>query len=47
MKTPQEYKESLRAMRPNVNKFGELIEDVTSHPSTRYTVEGHARIFQV
>ncbi len=45
MKTPEEYKASLRAMRPNVYKFGELIEDVTTHPSTRYTVEGHARIF--
>jgi 4-hydroxybutyryl-CoA dehydratase/vinylacetyl-CoA-Delta-isomerase len=32
-------------MRPNVYKFGELIEDVTTHPSTKYTVEGHARIF--
>jgi 4-hydroxybutyryl-CoA dehydratase/vinylacetyl-CoA-Delta-isomerase len=45
LKTPEEYKASLRAMRPNVYKFGQLIEDVTSHPSTRYTVEGHARIF--
>ncbi len=46
LKTPEEYKASLAAMRPNVYKFGELIEDVTTHPATRYTVEGHARIFQ-
>ncbi len=46
LKTPEEYKQSLRAMRPNIYKFGELIEDVTTHPSTKYTVEGHARIFQ-
>ncbi len=46
LKTPEEYKASLSSMRPNVYKFGELIEDVTTHQSTRYTVEGHARIFQ-
>ncbi|MGA1822481.1 MAG: 4-hydroxyphenylacetate 3-hydroxylase N-terminal domain-containing protein [Thermoplasmatota archaeon] len=45
MKTPEEYRESLRSMRPNIYKFGELIEDVTIHPLTRRTVEGHARIF--
>jgi 4-hydroxybutyryl-CoA dehydratase/vinylacetyl-CoA-Delta-isomerase len=32
-------------MRPNVYKFGELIEDVTAHPATRRTVESHARGF--
>jgi 4-hydroxybutyryl-CoA dehydratase/vinylacetyl-CoA-Delta-isomerase len=46
MKTPEEYKKSLRNMRPNIYKFGELIEDVTSHPFTKRTVEGHAQIFQ-
>jgi 4-hydroxybutyryl-CoA dehydratase/vinylacetyl-CoA-Delta-isomerase len=45
MRTSQEYRESLKRMRPNVYKFGELIEDVTMHPSTRRTVEGHAQIF--
>ncbi|MBN1539808.1 MAG: 4-hydroxyphenylacetate 3-hydroxylase [Candidatus Thermoplasmatota archaeon] len=45
MKTSEEYRESLRRMRPNIHKFGELIEDVTVHPSTRRTVEGHAQIF--
>ncbi len=46
MRTPEEYKESLREMRPNVYKFGNLIEDVTAHPATRRMIEGHARIFQ-
>ncbi|HHT01096.1 MAG TPA: 4-hydroxyphenylacetate 3-hydroxylase, partial [Firmicutes bacterium] len=44
-KTREEYLASLRAMRPNVWKFGELIEDVTTHPATRATVESHARAF--
>lgn len=45
IKTPEEYKESLRQMNPNVYKFGELIADVTEHPATRRTVEGHAQIY--
>ncbi len=46
MKTPDEYKASLKAMRKNIYKFGELIDDVTTHPATRRTVEGHAQIFE-
>ncbi|KPV62139.1 MAG: hypothetical protein AOA65_2031 [Candidatus Bathyarchaeota archaeon BA1] len=46
MKTPEEFKESLRRMRPNIYKFGELITDVTTHPATRRCVEGHAQIFE-
>jgi 4-hydroxybutyryl-CoA dehydratase/vinylacetyl-CoA-Delta-isomerase len=45
LKTVQEYKESLQKMRSNVYKFGKLIEDVTTHPTTRSTVEGHAQIY--
>ena len=45
MKTSKEYKESLKRMRPNIYKFGELIQDVTAHSATRRTVEGHAQIF--
>jgi len=45
MRTAREYKESLRRMRPNVYKFGELIRDVTTHPATRRAVEGHAQVF--
>jgi len=46
MKTAKEYKESLRTMRPNIYKFGELIKDVTTHPATRRSIEGHAQIFE-
>ncbi|MCX6665758.1 MAG: 4-hydroxyphenylacetate 3-hydroxylase [Euryarchaeota archaeon] len=45
MKTGKEYKENLRKMRPNIYKFGELIKDVTTHPATKRTIEGHAQIF--
>lgn len=45
MRTSKEYKESLRALQPNIYKFGELISDVTTHPFTKRTVEGHAQIF--
>jgi len=45
MKTPEEYKKSLKQMRPNIYKFGELIKDVTTHPATKRTIEGHAQIF--
>jgi 4-hydroxybutyryl-CoA dehydratase/vinylacetyl-CoA-Delta-isomerase len=47
LKTYDEYKASLKAMRPNIHKFGELIEDVTTHPATKNTVEGHASLFKV
>ena len=39
----QDYLKSLKNLRPNVYKFGELIEDVTTHPATRRVVESHAR----
>ena len=45
LKTAEEYKESLRKLRPNIHKFGKLIEDVTKSPYTRCTVEGHSQIF--
>jgi 4-hydroxybutyryl-CoA dehydratase/vinylacetyl-CoA-Delta-isomerase len=47
LKTVEQYKESLRKMRPNVHKFGKVIEDVTTHPATRSSVEGHARIYKL
>ena len=43
--TRKAYLKSVKAMRPNIYKFGELIEDVTTHPATRRTVESHARAF--
>jgi 4-hydroxybutyryl-CoA dehydratase/vinylacetyl-CoA-Delta-isomerase len=45
MKTSKEYKQSLKKMRPNIYKFGELIKDVTTHPATKRTIEGHGQIF--
>ncbi|MCE5244153.1 MAG: hypothetical protein LLF99_13255, partial [Desulfobacteraceae bacterium] len=45
LKTRQDYLASLKAMRPNIYKFGELIEDVTTHPATKRVVESHARAF--
>ena len=45
MKTSKEYKESLRKMRPNIYKFGELITDVTTNPTTKRSIAGHAQIF--
>jgi 4-hydroxybutyryl-CoA dehydratase/vinylacetyl-CoA-Delta-isomerase len=45
LRTVEQYKESLKKMRPNVYKFGKLIEDVSTHPSTKSTVEGHAQIY--
>ncbi len=41
LRTYEEYLKSLQAMRPNIYKFDELIEDVTTHPATRRTVKGH------
>ncbi len=45
MKTSKEYKQSLKEMKSNIYKFGELIEDVTTHNATKRTIEGHSQIF--
>jgi 4-hydroxybutyryl-CoA dehydratase/vinylacetyl-CoA-Delta-isomerase len=42
----EEYLASLRRMRSNIYKFGEIIEDVTIHPATRRVVESHARAYE-
>lgn len=41
LKTRNDYLDALRNLRPNIYKFGELIEDVTTHPATKRTVESH------
>ncbi|MEE8576847.1 MAG: 4-hydroxyphenylacetate 3-hydroxylase N-terminal domain-containing protein [candidate division Zixibacteria bacterium] len=46
IKTYDEYLNSLKVMRPNIYKFDELIEDVTTHPATRRTVGGHGWTFK-
>jgi 4-hydroxybutyryl-CoA dehydratase/vinylacetyl-CoA-Delta-isomerase len=43
LRTREDYLSALRRMRPNIHKFGKLIEDVTTHPATRRVVESHAR----
>jgi 4-hydroxybutyryl-CoA dehydratase/vinylacetyl-CoA-Delta-isomerase len=43
--TREQYLRALRALRPNVFKFGERIDDVTTHPATQRTVESHARCY--
>ncbi|MBW2618750.1 MAG: 4-hydroxyphenylacetate 3-hydroxylase, partial [Deltaproteobacteria bacterium] len=43
LRTRQDYLSALKRMRPNIHKFGRLIEDVTTDPATRRTVESHAR----
>ncbi|TFG85289.1 MAG: 4-hydroxyphenylacetate 3-hydroxylase [Spirochaetales bacterium] len=45
LKTRKDYLDSLRKMRPNIYKFGELIQDVTTHPATKRTVESHCLSF--
>jgi len=45
LRTRPEYIEALRALKPNIYKFGQLITDVTVHPATRRVVESHARAF--
>ncbi|MBI4963208.1 MAG: 4-hydroxyphenylacetate 3-hydroxylase [Desulfomonile tiedjei] len=43
LRTREQYLSALKQMRPNVHKFGQLIEDVTTHPATMRVVESHAR----
>ncbi len=43
LRTRKQYLSDLKAMRPNVHKFGRPIEDVTIDPATRRVVESHAR----
>ncbi|WP_258359883.1 4-hydroxyphenylacetate 3-hydroxylase N-terminal domain-containing protein [Moorella sulfitireducens] len=43
--TREAYLQLLKSMRPNIYKFGQRIDDVTTHPATRRTVESHARAF--
>ncbi|MBU0515081.1 MAG: 4-hydroxyphenylacetate 3-hydroxylase [Proteobacteria bacterium] len=43
LRTREQYLADLKKMRPNVYKFGRLIQDVTTDPATRRVVESHAR----
>ncbi|UCD63071.1 MAG: 4-hydroxyphenylacetate 3-hydroxylase, partial [Candidatus Zixiibacteriota bacterium] len=41
-----QYVASLKKLRPNIYKWDQLIEDVTSHPATKRTVAGHGWTFR-
>jgi 4-hydroxybutyryl-CoA dehydratase/vinylacetyl-CoA-Delta-isomerase len=47
LRSYEKYIESLKKMRPNIYKFDRLIEDVSTHPATRYTVEGHSKSYRL
>jgi 4-hydroxybutyryl-CoA dehydratase/vinylacetyl-CoA-Delta-isomerase len=46
IRTKEDYLDALRSLRPNIYKFGELIEDVTTHPATKRTVASHASCYE-
>jgi 4-hydroxybutyryl-CoA dehydratase/vinylacetyl-CoA-Delta-isomerase len=45
-RTPEDFRQSLRSLRPNIYKKGKLIEDPVTDPATRRTIEGHSQIFE-
>jgi len=47
LKNYKQYINSLKQMKPNIYKFDQLIEDVTTHPATKNTVEGHSKSFRL
>ncbi len=47
LRTYADYIDSLRKMKPNIYKFDELINDVTTHPATRNTIEGHGQTYRL
>lgn len=46
-KTREDYYSDLRAMRPNVFKNGEYIQDLVTHPATRGLVENEAKAYDL
>lgn len=46
LRTYRDYIESLKKMKSNIYKYDELIEDVTTHPATRRTIEGHGATYK-
>ncbi len=47
MKTAEEYIKSIKKMKANVYQFGKLIEDVTTHGTTKYTIKGIAELYRL
>ena len=47
MMNGQQYIESLKKMRPNIYKWGKLIEDITTDPATRLHIKSVARSYDL
>jgi 4-hydroxybutyryl-CoA dehydratase/vinylacetyl-CoA-Delta-isomerase len=47
MKNGEQYVESIRKMRPNIYKWGKLIEDVTTDPATRLHIQSVKRSYDL
>lgn len=47
LKNGEQYMDSLRKMRPNIYKFGELIKDVTTHPATQLHIKSVAHSYDM
>ncbi len=47
LKNGEQYVESIRKMRPNIYKWGKIIEDVTTHPATCLHVQSVKRSYDL
>ena len=47
LKNGKQYIESIRKMRPNIYKWGKIIEDVTTHPATRLHIQSVKRSYDL
>ena len=47
LKNGEQYVESIRKMRPNIHKWGELIKDVTTDPATRLHIQSVKRSYDL
>jgi 4-hydroxybutyryl-CoA dehydratase/vinylacetyl-CoA-Delta-isomerase len=47
LKNGEQYVESIRKMRPNVYKWGELIDDLTTDPATRLHIQSVKRSYDL
>ncbi|MCK4926811.1 hypothetical protein KAS10_05540, partial [Candidatus Aerophobetes bacterium] len=46
-KTPEEYKDSLKGIKPRAFIGGKRIEDVLEHPNTRPAIEAVAKMYEL
>jgi len=47
LKNGEQYVESIRKMRPNIHKWGEIIQDATIHPATRLHIQSVKRSYDL